>query len=149
MNQLEPEAKTLGIRGSVTFIDEVGASSEDGTYEMPSAPLIRLYRSADACVYPSLLEAHAHINIEAMASGIPVISTNARGVRETIDDGINGLLAIAGDPKNLAEKMAEIQMNSAIRTRLVNSGLAAVRNKYDWPVVVRMFESLYMDLTSN
>ena len=147
MNQLKPQANTLGLSKSVTFIDEVGASPEDGSYEIPSAELIRLYRSADACVYPSLLEAHAHINIEAMASAIPVISTNAVGVRETIDDGFNGLLATAGDPKSLAEKMAEIQMNPKKREQLIKNGLETIRNKYDWPIVVKMFESIYMDLT--
>ena len=55
-------------------------------------------------MYPSLLEAHAHINIEGMASGIPVISTDAKGVKETINHGFNGLIAKAGDPKSLAEK---------------------------------------------
>ena len=148
MNQLEPEAKALGVSESVTFMDELGASSEDESYEIPSTALIRLYRSADACVYPSLLEAHAHINIEGMASGIPVISTNAKGVKETINHGFNGLIAKAGDPKSLAEKMAEIQMNPKRREQLIKNGFDTIRNKYDWPIVVRIFESLYMDLTA-
>tara|TARA_Y100000588_G_C14273124_1_gene933203 strand:+ start:2839 stop:4065 length:1227 start_codon:yes stop_codon:yes gene_type:complete len=148
MNQLKPQADTLGLSKYVTFIDEIGVSPEDDSYEIPSTKLIRLYRSADACVYPSLLEAHAHINIEAMASGIPVISTDAIGVRETIDDGFNGLLATAGDPKSLAEKMSKIQLNQEKRELLIKNGFETIRNKYDWPIVVRMFESLYMDLTA-
>jgi glycosyltransferase involved in cell wall biosynthesis len=148
MDHLRPLAEKLGIAKSVTFLDEVGVSSEDQAYEMPSSPLIRLYRSADACVYPSLLEGHATINIEAMAAGIPVISTDAPGVKETIEDGFNGLIATAGDAKSLAKKMADIQMHPQRRELLIKNGLETIRNKYDWPIVVEMFESLYMDLTA-
>ena len=148
MDQLRPLAEKLGVAKSVTFLDEVGVASEDQAYEMPSSPLIRLYRSADACVYPSLLEGHATINIEAMAAGIPVVSTDAPGVKETIEDGFNGLIATAGDAKSLAKKMADIQMHPQRRTLLIKNGLETIRNKYDWPIVVRMFESLYMDLTA-
>jgi glycosyltransferase involved in cell wall biosynthesis len=73
MDELEPLARSVGVADNVTFIDELGSSPEDGTYEVPSSPLIRLYRSMDACVFPSLIEAHSHINIEAMAAGLPVI----------------------------------------------------------------------------
>jgi glycosyltransferase involved in cell wall biosynthesis len=149
MDVLAPLAESLGVTGNVTLIDEVGASSEDGTYEMPSTPMIRLYRSMDACVFPSLIEAHSHINIEAMAAGLPVISTNAPGVRDTVNDGVDGLLVEAGNPKKLAEQMAEIQSNSDLRERLVSHGFESAQNKFDWSVVGRMFESLYFELVSD
>jgi glycosyltransferase involved in cell wall biosynthesis len=148
MDQLEPLARSLGVAENVTFIDEVGSAPEDDAYEVPSSPLIRLYRSMDACVFPSLIEAHSHINIEAMAAGLPVISTNAPGVRDTIDDGIDGLLATAGDPKSLAETMAEIQTNADRREQLVAHGHESAKSKYDWPVVGKMFESLYLELAN-
>ncbi|MCH7970696.1 MAG: glycosyltransferase family 4 protein [Chloroflexi bacterium] len=146
MDQLEPLARSLDLVDNVTFIDEVGSSPEDDAYEVPSSPLIRLYRSMDACVFPSLIEAHSHINIEAMAAGLPVISTNAPGVRDTVVDGVDGLLATAGDPESLAEKMAEIQTNSDRREQLVAQGHKSARNKYDWSVVGKQFEDLYLEL---
>ena len=149
MDQLEPVARSLDVVDNITFIDEVGSSPEDGTYEVPSSPLIRLYRSMDACVFPSLIEAHSHINIEAMAAGLPVISTDAPGVRDTVDDGVDGLLALAGDPRSLAEKMAEIQTNPVRREQLVASGYKSVESKYDWSVVGQMFESIYLELTAS
>ena len=146
MDKLEPLVRELDIAEHVTIIGEVGSSSEDAAYEVPSSPLIRLYRSMDACVFPSLLEAHSHINIEAMAAGLPVISTNAPGVRDTVDDGIDGLLAEADNPKSLAEKMAAIQTNGDLRSDLIAHGLESARNKYDWSVVGKMFEDLYLEL---
>ena len=149
MDQLAPLARSLGVENSVTFIDEVGSSPEDAAYEVPSSPLIRLYRSMDACVFPSLIEAHSHINIEAMAAGLPVISTDGVGVKDTVNDGVDGLLAKAGDPISLAEKMAEIQTNRERREQLVAHGFESAQNKYDWSVVGKMFESLYLELASN
>ena len=149
MDQLAPLARSLGVEDSVTFIDEVGSSPEDAAYEVPSSPLIRLYRSMDACVFPSLIEAHSHINIEAMAAGLPVISTDGIGVKDTVNDGVDGLLAKAGDPVSLAEKMAEIQTNRERREQLVAHGFESAQNKYDWSVVGKMFESLYLELASD
>jgi glycosyltransferase involved in cell wall biosynthesis len=149
MDQLAPLARSLGVENSVTFIDEVGSSPEDAAYEVPSSPLIRLYRSMDACVFPSLIEAHSHINIEALAAGLPVISTDGVGVKDTVNDGVDGLLAKAGDPISLAEKMAEIQTNRERREQLVAHGFESAQNKYDWSVVGKMFESLYLELASN
>ena len=149
MDQLAPLARSLGVEKSVTFIDEVGSSPEDAAYEVPSSPLIRLYRSTDACVFPSLIEAHSHINIEAMAAGLPVISTDGVGVKDTVNDGVDGLLAKAGDPGSLAEKMAEIQTNRERREQLVAHGFESAQNKYDWSVVGKMFESLYLELASD
>lgn len=148
MNQLQPLAKSLGIENLITFVNELGNSPDDGAYEIPSSPLIRLYRSVDACVFPSLIEAHSHINIEAMAAGLPVISTDGIGVKDTVIDGVDGLLAIAGDPISLAEKMAEIQMNTEHREQLISQGFESVKNKYDWSVVGKIFEEIYMEITA-
>lgn len=147
MDQLVPQAEELGVADSITIVDELGSSTEDAAYEVPSTPLIHLYRSVDACVFPSLIEAHSHINIEAMAAGLPVISTDGIGVRDTVVDGVDGLLATAGDPLSLAEKMAEIQTNGDRREQLVAHGFESVKNKYDWSVVGEMFESMYLELT--
>ena len=149
MIKLAPLAKSLGVSSDVTFIDEIGSSNEDAAYEVPSSQLIRLYRSMDACVFPSLIEAHSHINIEAMAAGLPVISTDALGVRDTIENGVDGLLATAGDAESLAKMMAEIQENSTLRRRLVAEGHISAQTKYDWSVVGLQFESLYLELVVN
>jgi glycosyltransferase involved in cell wall biosynthesis len=69
-------------------------------------------------------------------------------VRDTVDDGVDGLLAVAGDPVSLAKKMAEIQTDSRRREQLIVHGHESVKNKFDWSVVGQMFESLYLELVS-
>jgi glycosyltransferase involved in cell wall biosynthesis len=149
MDQLIPQAESLGVADSITIVDELGSSPEDAAYEVPSTPLIHLYRSVDACVFPSLIEAHSHINIEAMAAGLPVISTDGIGVKDTVNDGVDGLLAKVGDPVSLAGKMADVQTNPKLRECLKTHGYESAKNKYDWSVVGKMFESLYLELAAD
>ena len=147
MSDLLPLAKELGVADHVTLIEELGHDSTDREYRIPSAPLVELYKSVDACAFPSLIETFAMINIEAMAAGIPVISTDAPGCIETISDGIDGLIAKAGDPIDLARKMELLQSSKDLQAKLSVAGPQSVRNSFSWEVVGRQFEDLYFSLT--
>ncbi len=147
MSNLLPRAAELGVVGHVTFIEELGFEPNDREFRIPSRPLVELYKSADACVFPSLIETFAMINIEAMAAGIPVISTDAPGCIETIVDGVDGLIARAGDPIDLARKMERLQSSSELQSTLCANGHESVRKSFSWDVVGRQFESLYFSLT--
>jgi len=147
MSKLKPLAIELGITEHVTLIEELGFDSDDHEFNIPSTSLIKLYKSADACVFPSLMETFAMINIEAMAAGIPVVSTDAPGCIETIVDGIDGLIAKTGNPLDLARKMEILHHDKNLQTKLIANGRNTVRNSFDWDVVVKQFENLYFSLT--
>ncbi|MEC9292750.1 MAG: glycosyltransferase family 4 protein, partial [Chloroflexota bacterium] len=101
MSELDGPARDLNIAEHITLIEELGLEYDNHDFKIPSRTLIELYKSADACVFPSLVETFAMINIEAMAAEIPLISTDAPGCIETIFDGVDGLVAKAGDPIDL------------------------------------------------
>ena len=147
MTNLKAKAAELGVTNHLTLIEELGLDPNDREYRIPSTPLVKLYKSADACVFPSLIETFAMINIEAMAAGIPVISTDAPGCIETIVDGVDGLMARAGDPVDLARKMEQLQTSPDLRSTLSANGHKTVRNSFSWDVVGHQFESLYLELT--
>ena len=147
MSELEPLGLKLKITEYVTLIEEVGFDANSREFQIPSTSLIELYKSADACVFPSLMETFAMINIEAMAAGIPVVSTDAPGCVETIIDGVNGLIARAGDPLDLARKMEDLHHDKNLQTKLIANGQNTVRNSFAWDVVVKKFENLYFSLT--
>ena len=149
MSDLLPRAIELGIEDRVTLIEELGHDSNDREYRIPSAPLVELYKSVDACAFPSLIETFAMINIEAMAAGIPVISTDAPGCVETINDGVDGLIAKAGDPIDLARKMEQLQSSTDLQAKLSAAGQESVRNSFSWDVVGRLFENLYFSLATD
>jgi glycosyltransferase involved in cell wall biosynthesis len=130
----------------MTAIEELGVDPDDREFRVPSTPLVELYKSADACVFPSLIETFAMINIEAMSAGIPVISTDAPGCIETIVDGVDGLSAKAGDPTDLARKMEHLQSSADLQAKLSAGGRESVRKSFSWDVVGRQFENLYFSL---
>ena len=147
MSDLGPRASELGVAEHVTLKEELGHDPNENEYRIPSAPLVELYKSVDACAFPSLIETFAMINIEAMAAGIPVISTDAPGCIETIVDGVDGLIAKAGDPIDLARKMELLQSSKDLQAKLSANGPESVRNSFSWDVVGRQFEDLYYSLT--
>jgi glycosyltransferase involved in cell wall biosynthesis len=146
MSELRSRATELGVADHVTLVEELGVDPDDREFRIPGTPLVQLYKSADACVFPSLIETFAMINIEAMAAGIPVISTDAPGCIETIVDGVDGLIARAGDPLDLARKMEQLQSSADLRVKLSANGHDSVRKSFSWDVVGRQFESLYFSL---
>jgi glycosyltransferase involved in cell wall biosynthesis len=81
----------------------------------PSPDVLQFYAAADAYVGPSLEDAYGLPVLEAMACGLPVISSSRAGVSDIIEDRINGL--ILRDPRNPEE------IASALRTLITESGL--------------------------
>jgi starch synthase len=69
------------------------------------ADLSYFYNAAEFLVCPSINEAFGLVNLEAMASGIPVIGTNVGIIKDIIVDGETGFLVQPKDSKALFEKM--------------------------------------------
>ena len=146
VSKLSSLATELEITDHITLVEELGVDANNHQLQIPSASLIELYKSSDACVFPSLIETFAMINIEAMAAGIPVVSTDAPGCIETIVDGVDGLIVKAGDPIDLARKMERLSKDKNLQMNLIANGHNTVRNAFSWGVVGRQFEDLYLSL---
>jgi glycosyltransferase involved in cell wall biosynthesis len=67
--------------------------------------LLDAYRSADVFVFPSLAEGFAQVLLEAMASGLPIISTTRTAAPDLINHGEQGYIVEAGDPVALATQI--------------------------------------------
>ena len=142
VKKLQKKVINLKLSKDITLIEELGMEKNDD-YNVPSKSLIELYKSSNACVFPSLIETFAMINIEAMASSIPVISTDAPGCKESIIDNFDGILSKPADIKDLSKKLHEVSSSSKLREKLIKNGMNTVINKYDWKVIGQQFENLY------
>lgn len=75
------------------------------TYLGPSNDIRPYLREAHVYVLPSYGEGMPRTVLEALASGRPIVTTNARGCRETVDEEVNGFLVPIGDSNALAAAM--------------------------------------------
>lgn len=92
--------------------------------------LPRYYAAADIFVFPTLGDPYGLVLDEAMACGLPVITTSAVGeVRERVDDGINGLVVPPADSNVLFDRMKLLAQDKELRNRLGRAAALKVIGK--------------------
>jgi len=83
------------------------------------AELPRMYAAGDVFVFPTLGDPYGLVVDEAMAAGLPVISTTAAGeIGERVVDGVNGYLVPPNDPGALAAAMRRLAGDPALRHQM-------------------------------
>jgi glycosyltransferase involved in cell wall biosynthesis len=91
----------------------------------PNAPeLIELYARADVFVFPTFADTLPLAIMEAMASGLPVVTTNVGALTEEIDDGVTGLIVPPADVDALAAATLRLVRSRELRLEM---GAAARR----------------------
>jgi hypothetical protein len=101
--------------------------------------------AADLAVMPSRWEGLPLAGLEALAAGTPLVATAARGVRETLHDGVDSLLVPVGDAPALARAAGAVLGDPALRGRLVAAGLALAAG-YGEDAMVDAYMRLYGEL---
>ncbi len=122
-SEFEALAKELGVTHQIQFLPRCAV--ED---------LPRLYRSADALLFPSTSrsEAFGLVAVEAQACGTPVIASDLPGVRSVLQSGRTGWLVPPGDATALTSRMRLVRTQSAAeQEERSNAAVAYVRSRYD------------------
>jgi glycosyltransferase involved in cell wall biosynthesis len=127
---LEPAVKSLVLRSGlgdrVTFH---GAQAEDAVR--------RMIAGSDVLVQPSVLAANGDMDgipntlIEAMALGIPVVTTAVSGIPELVIDGVTGVVVEPGDPGDLAAGLQRVIEDPEAARKRAAGGLAKVSAEFD------------------
>ena len=104
------------------------------------------YAAMDVLVLPSAQpEPFGGVVMEGMAMGVPVIATNIGGSTEQVAEGITGFLIPPSDPAALAEKIAILFNDPALRARMSAAGPARITSSFSIDDMVRKFERLYLN----
>jgi glycosyltransferase involved in cell wall biosynthesis len=69
------------------------------------AELAAAYQSADLFVFPSVAEGFGHVLLEAMACGLPILSTSATAAPDLIHEGVEGFVTAPGDTESVAARI--------------------------------------------
>lgn len=106
--------------------------------------------AADCVVLPSYREGVPRSLLEAAAMGRPIVTTDAIGCRDAVDDGVNGLLCCVGDASDLAEKMQRIVEMSPIERELMgNAGRKKMEFEFDEKIVIDRYLRVTGDIVSS
>ena len=137
--ELQDMAKQFDLDNDVIFLGFV-EEEEKALY----------YKSADIFCLPStnMAESFGIVNLEAMASGIPIVGSNLGGIPDIIKEGENGLLAKPCDHKSLANALLTLLKDDDLREKMGNNGRKMVTD-YSWDKIAKETEKLYRDVLDN
>ena len=105
------------------------------------------YRRGELFVSPTYSEGFSNTILEAMASGLPIVSTRAVGVVDCLKHERDSLLVEPRDSRGLAAAIARMLDDAPMRTRLAARALADARRLYSWQAVGRLIVDEYERVT--
>ena len=117
---LEAHCRELGLDDAVTFTGAVGQDAVHAYYDR-----------ADVFVLASFAEGLPVVLMEAMAKGIPCVSTRIAAISELIEDAANGFLVHASDVEGLADRLGQLLADRPLRERLGIEARKTVEAAYD------------------
>ena len=129
--QLRTLTENLGLANAVVFAGRLDREA-----------MAHAYRNADIAVNPSLVDNMPNSVLEALASGIPVVSTDVGGVPYIVSDGQTALLVPPGSPNAMAEAILRLIENAELSQKLITNGLAEVQ-KYTWQRIWPVLADVY------
>ena len=94
MHKLIAYAEKIGVKDNIIFT---------GYY--PDKKLPKLYQAADVFAFTTFYEHHPFAVLEALSTGLPVVTTSVGGIPETIESGKNGFLVEPFKPKQFADRI--------------------------------------------
>ena len=124
--------KRLHLDDSISFIGKV-----------PNEKVPHYMHVSDLLVQPSISEGFPVVILEAMAAGLPIVTTNVTGLPEIVCNLKNGLLVEPKNSEDIADKVLLIIHNKGLQKTFSNNNKKKVR-QYSWQEVVKKIEKLYL-----
>lgn len=113
-------AHDLGLADSVALLGQLA----------PEQVRERL-RAADVFLLSSHSEGISNAALEAMACGLPVVTTDCGGMREAVDDGVEGLVIPVREPQSIADALARLASDPELRHRMGQAARRRVEHEFD------------------
>jgi phosphatidylinositol alpha-mannosyltransferase len=152
--------RLLGRTREDAILQVVGGGGKKGRYQRLASELglagrvewlgpmlegrIELFRQATALIAPVTKASFGVLIAEAMASGLPIVCAANVGFRETLA-GTPAHLVAAGDAAGYARGLERVLADPDLRAEWGAAGREVARREYDWPLVARRVERVYLD----
>lgn len=133
---------------SAVSVDQLQAWEEEGLFKVLGhiADMRTLLATVNLVVLPSYREGVPRGLIEAASMGLPIVTTDAPGCREIVEDGVNGLLVPVGDGGALAEAIEKFVDNPVLCEEMGAAGREKVLREFDQEIVFSRTWEVYRSL---
>jgi glycosyltransferase involved in cell wall biosynthesis len=144
MSSLLQKRRDLNLEGEVVFS---GPKRQDEVLE--------LMRQATLLCLPCTIASDGNqdalptVILEALACGLPVISTKVSGIPEMIDSGVDGILVEPNDPVSLSEQIALLLNSKKLQMEFAQNGRHKAEDKFDLKKNVGALFDLYLSQRAN
>lgn len=133
--ELEALARKLKVQGSVRFL---GLADD--------AKLSDLYAIADVVAVPSTYEPFGIVALEAMAARVPVVTSDAGGLKDIFQHRQNGFVVKAGSATKLGAGILEVLADRALSEKLRAGARQTVLERFTWPVIAERSAKVYAQI---
>ncbi len=113
---------------------------------VPYDEAANVYAQGDLFVSPTYAEGFSNTILEAMASGLPIVSTRTVGVVDCLEDEVNAALVEPGDVEALTQATQRMLHDEPYRVGLAQRAYKEVISRYSWPVVAQQLEGIYREV---
>jgi glycosyltransferase involved in cell wall biosynthesis len=137
MRKLVAHAERLGIKDNIIFT---------GYY--PDKKLPKLYQAADVFAFSTFYEHHPFAILEALATGLPVVTTWVGGIPETIESGKNGFLVEPFNKQQLSDRIVYLLEHPTEAAEMGAKARKTIVEEYDWSIVVKQALKVYDEALS-
>jgi len=137
MQKLIAHASRIGVIGNIIFT---------GYYPDHKLPL--LYQAADVFAFSTFYEHHPFAVLEALATGLPVVTTTVGGIPETIQSGKNGLLVDPFNSRQFSDNILYLLEHNAEAKEMGLLARKTVVEQLDWSIVVKGALDVYKEALS-
>lgn len=128
-------ASDLGVDGRIVWLGR-------------AENIAKYYAAADVFALPTRYDAFSNSTLEALAFGLPVVTTCTNGASEILTDGENALIIPPNDPEALADRLGMLLEEEGLRERLGSAGRKAVE-PYTWRRTAEQTMAVYENVLSN
>lgn len=130
LSSIQAEAKHIGVAERCVFLGDV-----------PNREIHKLYAVADIFLHPTYNEGFPRVILEAMAAGLPIVSTDAGGTRELMGELQSNCVVSKDDPQSFAVFLKKLIIEPSLRQRLANENQAHVE-RFSTANVAAMYDEV-------
>jgi glycosyltransferase involved in cell wall biosynthesis len=132
VNKLIAHAERLGIRDNIIFT---------GYY--PDNKLPKLYQAADIFAFSTFYEHHPFAILEALSTGLPIVTTRVGGIPEMIESEKNGFLVEPFDHNQITDRILYLFEHPIDALKMGSLARQTAEERFDWRIIVTKVLKVY------